>query len=128
MTGSDAASIERYLARYAGRLGLADQTLLCDPEVRRPLAQAMAESFRRGANGNLDVALAEMRPWGFKSEQVTFERIFLWHGEEDRIMPVAPARLLAQTLPHCTATFYPHHGHFSTVANHAQEIFTTLRG
>ena len=41
-------------------------------------------------------------------------------------MPVAPARLLAQALPHCTATLYPDEGHFSTVANHAQDIFRTL--
>jgi hypothetical protein len=40
--------------------------------------------------------------------------------------PAALARLLAQALPHCTATFYPDEGHFSTVANHAQDILNTL--
>ncbi len=34
MTGSDAASIEKYLARYAARLGGADQQLLSNPEMR----------------------------------------------------------------------------------------------
>ncbi len=52
---------------------------------------------------------------------------FLWHGEQDRVMPVAPVRLLARALPHCTATFYPDEGHFSTVANHVQDIFSALR-
>jgi hypothetical protein len=41
-------------------------------------------------------------------------------------MPIAQARLLAQALPHCTATFYPGEGHFSTMANHAQDIFRAL--
>lgn len=125
MTGSDTASIEKYIVRYAARLGAADQMLLSSPQNRELLAQAMAESFRQGGQGNLEV-LSGVRSWGFRVEQVTFEKLFLWHGEEDHIMPVGPARLLAQALPHCTATFYAGEGHFSTVANHAQEIFHTL--
>jgi pimeloyl-ACP methyl ester carboxylesterase len=127
MTGSDSASIEKYLARYAARLGGADQRLLSTPAIRRSIAQAMAESFQQGGAGNLEVVLAEIRSWGFQAEQVTFEQLFLWHGEQDRIMPIAPARLLAQALPNCTATFYPEEGHFSTMANHAQDIFRRLR-
>ena len=127
MTGSDAASIEKYLARYAARLGRADQQLLSNPELRGAIAQAMAESFWQGAQGNLEVVLAEIRPWGFQAGQVTCEHLFLWHGEQDQIMPIAPVRLLAQVLPHCTATFYPDEGHFSTVANHAQDILHRLR-
>ncbi len=125
-TGSDAASLEKYLVRYAGRLGAADQKLLGIPETRRLLVQAMAESFRQGGEGNLEVTLAEVRPWGFQVEQITFEKIFLWHGEQDRIMPVAPVRRLSQALPHCTAVFYAGEGHFSTVANHVQDILSTL--
>lgn len=125
MTGSDAARIEKYLGRYAARLGAADQKLLSNTEIRGLLAQAMAESFRQDGKANLE-ALDLARPWGFQAEQVMFEMLFLWHGEQDRVMPIAPARLLAQGLPHCTATFYPDEGHFSTLANHAQDIFHTL--
>ncbi len=127
LTGSDEASIEKYLVRYASRLGEADKQLLNDPEIRRSIAQAMAESFRQGANGNLEVVLTEIQPWGFQIDQINFENLFLWHGEQDKIMPIAPARLLAQMLPHCTATFFPEEGHFSTIANHAREIFHQLR-
>jgi len=126
MTGSDDANLEKYLIKYAARLGAADQKLLSNPEIRGLLVQAMAESFRQGAEGNLDVVLAEVQPWGFRVEQIMFEKLFVWHGEQDRIMPVAPVRLLVQNLPHCTATFYPDEGHFSTLANHAQEILHTL--
>lgn len=106
-TGSDQTSTEKYIVRYAARLGAADQRLLANPEIRKSLAQAMTESYRQGGKANLEAALAEIRPWGFQVEQVTFEKMFLWHGEQDRIMPIAPVRLLAQALPHCTATFYP---------------------
>ncbi len=117
-----------YLVRYAARLGRADQQLLSDPEIRGAIARALAESFRQGPAANLELVLTEIRPWGFQVEQVTFQKMFLWHGEQDHIMPVAPARLLAQALPHCTATFYPDEGHFSTLANHAQDIWTSLSG
>ena len=127
MTGSNVAGIEKYLARYAARLGGADMQLLSNPEIRGLIAQAMAESFRQGAEGNLEVVLTEIQPWGFQVDQVTFEKLFLWHGEQDQIMPIAPARLLAQMLPNCTATFYLDEGHFSTMANHAQDIFHLLR-
>ena len=126
MTGSDAASIEKYLVRYAAQLGAADRQLVNNPEIRGLLAQVMAESFRQGGEGNLEVVLAEGRPWGFQPEQITFEKLYIWHGEQDRLMPVATVRLLVQALPHCTATFYPDQGHFSTVVNHAQDIFHTL--
>ena len=109
-------------------LGEADKRLLSDPEIRRSISQAMAESFRQGADGNLEVVLVEGQPWDFQLEQVKFEKLFLWHGEQDKIMPIATARLLARMLPHCTATFYPDEGHFSTIANHAREIFCKLRG
>jgi pimeloyl-ACP methyl ester carboxylesterase len=88
----------------------------------------MAESFRQGMAGNLAVAQAEVQSWGFQIEQVASERLFLWHGEEDRVVPIALSRLIAQLLPHCRATFYPDEGHFSILANHAQDIFRCLRG
>jgi pimeloyl-ACP methyl ester carboxylesterase len=126
--GSDEASIEKYLVRYATRLGAADQKLLGITETRKLLVQAMAESSRQGGKAGLEAALAEVRPWGFQVEQIPFEKMFVWHGEQDRIMPVAPVHLLVQALPHCTATFYPDEGHFSTMGNHAQDILNTLRG
>jgi hypothetical protein len=126
LTGTDEATTDRYLARYASRLGPADQALLADAATRSLVARAMAESFRQGGAGNLETVRLEIQSWGFQPGQVAFERIYLWHGEQDRIAPVAAVRLLVRALPHCTAMFYPQDGHFSTVANHAQEIWSAL--
>ena len=128
MTGAaDSARIEKWLVSYGPRLGAADQTVIANAELRKLLVQAMAESFRQGGEGNLQVALAATLPSGFRVEEITFEKLFLWHGEQDRIMPVALARGLAQALSHCSATFYPDEGHFSTVVNHAQDILQALK-
>jgi pimeloyl-ACP methyl ester carboxylesterase len=125
LTGSDEASIEKTLVRAGARLGAADHKLLGIPEIRRSFVQAIAESFRQGADENTKDAMIFTQP-GFQVGEITFEKIFLWHGEQDRVMPVAPARRLAQALPHCTATFYPDEGHLSTFVNHARDIWKAL--
>jgi pimeloyl-ACP methyl ester carboxylesterase len=126
LSGSDEASMEKKLVRAGARLGEADHQLLSNPEIREAFAQATAESFRQAADAGTQDGLVFSRPWGFQVEAITFENMFLWQGEQDRLMPAAAARLLAQTLPHCTTTFYPNEGHLSTFVNHAQDIWKAL--
>ena len=71
--------------------------------------------------------MADFQPWGFTVERIPFKKIFMWHGEQDRLIPAALARLLAQALPQCIATFYPTEGHISLMTNHAQDILNTMR-
>jgi len=49
------------------------------------------------------------------------------HGEADLNVPVAVARKVAAAIPGCQATFYPGEGHFSTVANHLDEVINTFK-
>jgi pimeloyl-ACP methyl ester carboxylesterase len=125
--GTDPASIERALLRYARRLGAADQEILSQPVIRRLLVEAMIEGLRQGGAGQLESGLAEIQPWGFEIARMTFEPLFIWHGCEDRLIPPAAAHLFAQMLPQATATFYEHEGHFSTPVNHVREILSALR-
>jgi pimeloyl-ACP methyl ester carboxylesterase len=120
------AETEQTLVRNGARLGAGDQRVITMPEVRRRYAQSVVESYRQGMQANVEEALLLAKRWAFRVEDLPFERIFLWHGEQDRIMPVAPARLLARALPHCTATYYPDTGHLSTVVTHARDILNAL--
>ncbi len=124
--GPDAASIDKRLARSSRFVGEPDREVVQNAQTRRLLAQTLAECTRQGARGNLDEAMLFVRPWGFKVEEIACEKIFLWHGARDRFVPVSLAHALAQTLPHCTATFYPDEGHLSTPGNHGQDILKTL--
>lgn len=126
LRGSDEASIEKMLIRNGARLGAADDKLLRIPEIRKALARATAEGYRQGADASTKDGMVFAGPWGFQVEEITFEKVFLWQGKQDRVMPEALARLLAQALPHCTATFYPDEGHLSTFVNHAQDIWKAL--
>ena len=124
--GSDAASVEKRLVRAGARLGPADQEVLSDEVIRTAFAQATAESLRQARDAATQDGIVYSRPWGMRLEAIKGPHLFLWQGEQDRVMPTAAARLLAQALPHCTATFYPQDGHLSTFVNHAQEIWKAL--
>ena len=123
--GSDAARIEKQLLRASRFFSEPDRKLLQNAKIRRLLAQAIAECVRQGAQGYLDEQMRLVEPWGFNLQEITFEKIFLWHGEQDRFLPLSVAQALAQALPHCTATFYSNEGHLST-ANYAEDILRTL--
>jgi hypothetical protein len=125
---STVVETENLLLRHAQRLGVGDQTILRQPEIRRIYAELAVESYRQGAQANVEEALILGKSWPFHVNEIRFDKILLWHGEQDRIMPVAPARLLAQALPRCQATFYPDTGHLSTVVTHAVDILGALTG
>jgi pimeloyl-ACP methyl ester carboxylesterase len=124
---SDQASADKRLLRISSWLARTDQEVLGRPSIRTPLVRAMMESRRQGADANRREILQLMRHWDLRLEQIALRNVFLWHGEQDRLTPIGPARLLASTLPHCTATFCPGQGHFSTLANHARDVLAALR-
>jgi pimeloyl-ACP methyl ester carboxylesterase len=126
MSGADEASIEKRLVRAGARLGAADQQMFANEAIRKAFAQATAESLRQARDAATQDGIVYSRPWEFQVDAITFENLFLWQGEQDRVMPADATRLLAQALPHCTATFYPDEGHLSTFVNHAQEIWKAL--
>jgi pimeloyl-ACP methyl ester carboxylesterase len=125
---SDEPSADKRLARIAAWLGASDRDVLRRPLVRQTLVRSMMESRRQGAAANRREILTLLRGWNFRLEQIQLRHITVWHGEQDRLTPIGPTRLLADRLPHCTATFYAGEGHFSTLANHAQDVFAALRG
>jgi pimeloyl-ACP methyl ester carboxylesterase len=125
---STVAETELRLLRNAQRLGVGDHIIIRQPDIRRIYAETAVESYRQGIQANVEEALILGKRWPFHVDEIRFDKMFLWHGEQDRIMPVAPARLLAQALPLCQATFFPDTGHLSTVVAHADEIIGALCG
>ena len=83
------------------------------------------ESMRQGIQGIAWDTHICARPWDFRLEEIHFP-VRLLHGEADMNVPVAVARKVAAAIPDCQATFYPREGHFSTVANHFDEVIHEL--
>ncbi|MCX6033919.1 MAG: alpha/beta hydrolase [Chloroflexi bacterium] len=82
-----------------------------------------AESMRQGIQGIAWDTHLCARPWDFRLEEICFP-VRLLHGEADLNVPVAIARKVAASIPGCQATFYSGEGHFSTVANHLDEVIS----
>lgn len=60
--------------------------------------------------------------WGFEPEEITFDKISLWHGDLDRSLPVSMGRTMAKRIPNVRATFYPNDAHLSIGLNHMDDI------
>jgi pimeloyl-ACP methyl ester carboxylesterase len=123
-TPSDAEKQIRAMRRWMSK---ADRLALEDAGLRSVLARALAEHRAQGAIGGRYEVMAGLRPWGFDLADVRIQRLYLWHGGQDRIVPCELARALAKALPACEAVFFPAEGHFSLAANHAREILRKMR-
>jgi pimeloyl-ACP methyl ester carboxylesterase len=123
----DDAMIQGRMLRISQWLGGQDEILMHNAEMRALLARTMVETARQGAAANREEIERLVRPWGFDVRQIRLERIFLWHGEKDRIMPAGPVRVLAQRLAGCRSKFYPDEGHFSVLVNRAGELLEAIK-
>jgi pimeloyl-ACP methyl ester carboxylesterase len=102
-----------------------DRRFLQRAAIRDGFMACFEEACRQGTRGPVaDLALIA-RPWGFDLAEVKAPAL-LWHGEQDRNVPVANGRYLAGAIPHCRATFYREDAHLSVPLNHQREILGAL--
>lgn len=107
--------------RSAAWFGEADRHAFADPEFARIIYEATREAIRGGTSGvALDVKLA-FSGFGFSLGEVA-GRIYLWHGDDDRMVPVAFGRHAAARLPDCVARFCRGEGHMSILVNRMEEM------
>jgi pimeloyl-ACP methyl ester carboxylesterase len=123
----DGAYVNARMDRVAQWLGGEDLHLMQIPEMRNVLLRTMMETARQSGAGNRNEIERLVKPWGFDIREIEKPRLFVWHGDEDRIMPIGPARRMARTLKNCTATFYEGEGHFSVLVNRADDLMAALR-
>ncbi len=115
----------RALSKMFKELPEPDKEAFNQPGVKQQYIDTIQEAFRSGTRGvALDYALS-MKPWGFRLEDIQIE-VYLWHGEDDTVVPPAMGRYLAQAIPNCQARFIPSEGHFSLLPNYVEEILNTL--
>ncbi len=103
-----------------------DKDLMQDPTVSDCFIQTGIQAFKQGTKGPAHEGKLYAQFWGFKLEDITFDKVYLWHGELDANVPVAIGRLVADAIPNCRAKFYPHDAHLSTLVNNLGEIMDTM--
>jgi pimeloyl-ACP methyl ester carboxylesterase len=89
----------------------ADRQLLAAAEGGRAAIESFLAAASGGVRGMIDDYVTCCTGWGFDVGDVRGE-VHLWHGEQDRFVPVEHARALAAALPRCRARFDAEDGHF----------------
>lgn len=106
-------TVEQMVENLASMLPEVDQALMTD-EFGDDILASMQEGYRVSVDGSLDDSLALVRPWGFDLAEVSVPTI-LWQGSEDRMVPFAHGRWLADHLPGATSHLEVGEGHVSLV-------------
>lgn len=71
----------------------------------------MRAALAPGAAGTVDDYAAFGGEWGFELASVAVP-VTVWHGQEDRLVPMGHARRLAAALPHSRLEIVGRAGHF----------------
>jgi pimeloyl-ACP methyl ester carboxylesterase len=114
-----------FVEKMAASLSAADQAIFADSEVKQIFVDDLREAFRQGPRGPASDARAADKRWRFRLEDIRVP-VWLWHGQEDRDVPPAMGRYVAERIPGSRAMFYRTEGHISTFVNHVDEMLRTL--
>jgi pimeloyl-ACP methyl ester carboxylesterase len=99
----------RLLREASGTLPASERAALESPEIASIFMDAAFEGFRTGTGGMVHELRLLAEPWGFALEGVEAP-VFLWHGETDRMSPVAMAHALAREIPKSQLQTIPERG------------------
>jgi len=116
---------ERVFRILLGHATPADHEVLSDPGVRSMVVTSFVEAFRQGSRGPAHEIRLITRAWDIDPRLVD-QAVSLWHGQDDRTVPIAMGRRHAALLPRVSAHYLPDEGHFSLIFRHMREILRDL--
>jgi pimeloyl-ACP methyl ester carboxylesterase len=118
-------TVGQMYASLFGFLSEADQAVLT-PELLAFAHAQLQDGLSPGPEGFIDDHLSDIRPWGFEFDSIRVP-VQLWHGTDDRLVPLAHAKWLAAHLPRAEIHLEPGEGHISLFARRIPEIQGWLR-
>ncbi|MHA1468866.1 MAG: alpha/beta fold hydrolase [Promethearchaeota archaeon] len=123
----DIEKAEKNMKKAMKKLPEADRKVLDDPQILSLFIKESAEAFRQGSKGAYYEGKIYARSWGFNLEEVSPKlKVYIWHGEADKAVPVAMGRGMCKLIPNCEGKFYPCEGHYSTIFNYYEDIIKAL--
>ena len=95
------------------------------PEEFKLVCDIYREVARQGVDGHVEEARLVTRYWGFDLEEVQYDKIKFWVGDEDENTPFEHAEYMLKRLPTAQLKVYPGVSHF-TIWNHVEEMLSEL--
>lgn len=105
-------------------LGPADESVFTG-EFAEFLVTMTRVALAPGADGWWDDSEAELVSWGFDLNAIRTP-VLLWHGHQDRFVPVGHGQWLTDHIPGVEAHLSHEDGHLTLTAHHLEEINTWL--
>src|SRR5450759_2909687 len=96
------------------------------PAVSRGAVETLREAVRPGMWGYVQDVRVLARPWGFALDDIRVP-VYLWHGDEDTVIPLHHGWYLASVIPGATLRICPGEWHM-LMWNHLAEILMTAAG
>jgi pimeloyl-ACP methyl ester carboxylesterase len=118
---------DQQLARMGRGLRAIEVAALRKPGRLEALVIATRESMRQGTHGPALDMRHYVRDFGFQLGAIRIP-LQLFHGEQDRNVPITLVRHMLTLIPDSRLTAFPEDAHFSTLINHADEIAKILLG
>jgi pimeloyl-ACP methyl ester carboxylesterase len=92
-----------------------DREALTD-ELAAHLHENFRQAVRHGVEGWHDESVSSYEPWGVDLGAIEVP-VQIWHGEQDRFVPVSHGRWLAERIPGVDAHISASHGHVSLIGS-----------
>ncbi|KAH0542500.1 hypothetical protein FGG08_003096 [Glutinoglossum americanum] len=104
-----------------------DKACLEDDRLKTRLVAMLKESLRQGGEGLAHEGKQTMGSnWDFEIQDIHYEGIKMWYGDQDKICPAEMGGKIAERLKHAELKVFPGEGHASIAVNHGREILTEL--
>ena len=120
-----AATPEALLDGVASLVGDADRAAMQGP-LGVWLHQTVAVGMPQSAAGWVDDDLAFTRDWGFDLAGIDLP-VLVVHGADDRFVPIAHGRWLAERIPGAETWFDDENGHLTLYEGRVLEVHDWLR-
>ena len=104
-----------------------DRALMQDPAVQAMMVASMTEAVRQGGRAFAEEMIMFAHPWGFELSSIRVP-VLLWHGTDDRNVPVSHARHIAEQVPAARLRVLEGEGHMTLAMQHSSDFLVALLG
>ncbi len=94
----------------------------------QPFIRHIQEAYRQGVKAARHDAALLIGEWRLDLDRIR-QKILVWHGEADMLMPIRPVRTFVRQFDHCECHFIPEAGHLLLNDDKiADRIFSAIAG
>ncbi|KAL3483227.1 Alpha/Beta hydrolase protein [Aspergillus germanicus] len=117
--------VTRWVDNWLEKQESPEQSELSTKQRREQVLAMAFEAFAQGSAATVQEASLLSHDWGFRLEDLAYDKIQIWHGEKDANVPIEMIRNMAERLPHADLRVYEGETHY-TLSRHIDEIFSEL--